>query len=92
MHYDDHAIVFCHCFARYLLHEYCWTSSPLFLICLSYLPLSTPNVKHCLTASEDAPAAFNSLVASLLSFTVNARNTDYQQSIPLLLHGGDGGI
>lgn len=43
-------------------------------------------------ALEDARAAFNSLVDSCLSPTVIARHTDYQQSVPLLLHGGDGGI
>ncbi len=60
-------LLFCHCFARYLLHGYCWTLIFFSLICRSYLPLQTkvtppPPPKHCLKAAKDAPAAFNSLV------------------------------
>lgn len=65
--------LFCHCFARYLLHGYiAGLSSPFLPIFFSYHPLQTKvtlQTKHCLTAAKDAP--FDSLWAPTHSLSMH---------------------
>lgn len=72
---------------------YCFTS--FLLICLSYLSSKTPTHPLWKTLSNSCwrcSCSFQLAENFPLPFTLSARNADYQQSIPLLLHGQDKGI